>query len=842
MSTLMTPEVYECKRNELVMLLDEVIGLLDTIPVLEVNRDKIGDELRRTRRRVFENQFTIALMAQFQGGKSTTFNALCDGMEISPRGTQLKTSATVISAQNTLDDGEDGTAEVVWRSERELLLVFGDLILPHLRRDSPDRFGDCVGVEHLAAKLEFTQDNEADAFSRNADLFKAALAKEWDLYRRNKAGYTPDALDALRIGSLVCHHYASEAMRTLRRTADFRVEDIGELVRFPKYWEERWEKCDAMEFTEREPAFAFIREVRCKVRSGNLARTGSVIIDCPGLFASRYDTMVARDILSRADAVWFLCGGKALGESELGMIREVVKIRGDRPFFTINMSGAPRHLIAEHIRPADAAYLRQQAGLEVELEEFRLYHALLALCAAQGEKLLRGEIDAHSKSAIGDLYARMNGEAPDSVETALADTIRDQLHALKVPELKTFSGLDRAGVDAARSVSGITDILSAIEGEAVRRKAASILVHNGAARVEREVRGFEGELKAIEDNAALTTDQARAEYAKAEKALKDFHGFVTDEMERIHLNDSFIDGELAGDYWEKVMVAAVDNSAKKAGAIINDLPKKYLILSPDEATVKNVILEEYRNEVEALGMQWQNLALAGRNEKFTHLLKDKVDSLNRQIHERWNLAMRSASRLEALSEPSVSPELTMTPEHIAQATDVKGDFDKKDMLLLGGIGVGSFAVAIALSLVGGPFSIIIGYIVASIVGSFFTQNKDETKDKLISATRTCYEKALKDGEKEMLGKLAGKLSVYRESYRSLLLSTLGELATSLEKLKTQAMREFERKEWDRTATANLCKEIRVNKIEPVRKRLESFQQSLIEFMPGEFEEVHCERA
>ena len=109
---------YDNKRNELVSFVDKALQLKCNLP------ERIKDSLNAIRSKVYENQFRIVLISEFECGKSTTFNAICGGAEISPRGRMLRTSGTVISAQNTLDPQKANTANVIWRSDRELLLCF----------------------------------------------------------------------------------------------------------------------------------------------------------------------------------------------------------------------------------------------------------------------------------------------------------------------------------------------------------------------------------------------------------------------------------------------------------------------------------------------------------------------------------------------------------------------------------------------------------------------------------------------------------------------------------------------------------------------------------------------
>ena len=75
---MMAPQKYEVRNKELLGLLKETLDI--GIP------EPHNGILREIQRKCQEDQFEIALVGEFQGGKSTTFNALCDGREISPRG------------------------------------------------------------------------------------------------------------------------------------------------------------------------------------------------------------------------------------------------------------------------------------------------------------------------------------------------------------------------------------------------------------------------------------------------------------------------------------------------------------------------------------------------------------------------------------------------------------------------------------------------------------------------------------------------------------------------------------------------------------------------------------
>ena len=72
---------------------------------------------------------SIAIVGGFDSGESTTFNALCDGRDISPRrifGGDIMTNAILIAAENIIgDETKDGLAEwaeVSFKTPEELAM------------------------------------------------------------------------------------------------------------------------------------------------------------------------------------------------------------------------------------------------------------------------------------------------------------------------------------------------------------------------------------------------------------------------------------------------------------------------------------------------------------------------------------------------------------------------------------------------------------------------------------------------------------------------------------------------------------------------------------------------
>ncbi|NET16844.1 MAG: hypothetical protein F6K08_30545, partial [Okeania sp. SIO1H6] len=82
-------EIFDLKRNELLGLLDEadsIVKKLDETGDFSSISEEVGNQINVTRERCYEGLFSIALIAPFQSGKSTTLNAFADGREVAPRG------------------------------------------------------------------------------------------------------------------------------------------------------------------------------------------------------------------------------------------------------------------------------------------------------------------------------------------------------------------------------------------------------------------------------------------------------------------------------------------------------------------------------------------------------------------------------------------------------------------------------------------------------------------------------------------------------------------------------------------------------------------------------------
>ena len=124
---------FDAKRTELLNLLnksDEIVDRLNQSGYFPSETGYLRNIINTTRQRCHEGLFSIALIAAFQAGKSTTINAFADGREIAPRGLGtggIKTSACLVKVQNP-NQSEKETVKITWRSHKDLLLRLDEIL------------------------------------------------------------------------------------------------------------------------------------------------------------------------------------------------------------------------------------------------------------------------------------------------------------------------------------------------------------------------------------------------------------------------------------------------------------------------------------------------------------------------------------------------------------------------------------------------------------------------------------------------------------------------------------------------------------------------------------------
>lgn len=670
-----TAKWYETRRNELLELLREATAL--DLP------EKYADELRQTARKCQEDSFEIALVGEFQGGKSTTFNALCDGRDISPRGLGgggIKTSAAVISAQNIAgDETKDGLpewAEVTFKTPGAIALSLSTILRrPLMDSEVFRKFNAKLSDEKFAEAIA-TDDGFPGLVDLDNDECRTALKSAtnvlWSKWRNDRTSLSDDELDELRIATLQLRFYGSAEYRKMVSQAVLPIDKFQKLIAFPKDWMVRWMNGPDSQFTLDEVAFVFVQSVLVRIHSENLRRLGCRITDCPGLFANAYDTSVARRTILNADAVWYLINGeKQIGQKDLEIIRAIAamgmlgKIEA-----TSNLKGPHEQKIAEII-PATKAALAN-AGHAVEVFP---YNARLAFLAMQGDLLLnRASLFSSLDKANMRIDAKVK-EGDPAPETMWTKMVRRVGGSTALENVEDIQELDAESIAVVRRESLLDGILSRLENEIIPQKAQSILVDRGSDRASKALLAYEGVLKATEDAALAKEDEWRAKVDDARRQLADFVDRANTTIDR----SSFAGSK---DMLAKVMATEIVDMAlgdEFIDILTNDIAAILRITSREfymtrkamerdlVARMTPVLAEDFKDALTRAIEEWK--AKSGSNS--LDRLRRSLSNVCDEIHDLWtDRRLSDVEMLHGFSAPTVSLE---------DITDVCGNLSEKVM-------------------------------------------------------------------------------------------------------------------------------------------------------------------
>ena len=530
---------YESRRNELLALLNEASAL--NVP------EKYADELRQTMRKCQEDAFEIALVGEFQGGKSTTFNALCDGRDISPRGLKgggIKTSAAVISAQNIAgDEMKDGLtewAEVSFKSPEEIALAISTILRGPLMDSqelrslnghlSDEEYEDAIVLDDSFPKLIDLHRPEC------VELLKKTAGDIWKRWETDKVNaLNSDQLDQLRIATLQLRFFGAAERQQLMNRATLPIDQFQKLVAFPTDWETRWCNGEAAQFSFDEVAFVFVKSVLVRLHSENLGRLGCRITDCPGLFANAFDTCVAESAIRHADAAWYLINGEEqLGDKDRKAIRKIADWGLDGKIqATANIRTDWKYKSTKILDTTKSILVNM--GMKFNVIP---YNARLAFLAVQGELMLKHP-DKLSELDKSNMAIDAKVKSVNVTNTSMWVRMVSRVGGfMDLEDIENITEMNNNSVKLARSSSRLDDIIFRLNNDIVPLKAESILVNRGSKRAAAALAAYEGMLLATEKTAADDEEKWNAEVTNAKQQLADFVGAARKIVDQLMSDDS----------------------------------------------------------------------------------------------------------------------------------------------------------------------------------------------------------------------------------------------------------------------------------------------------------------
>lgn len=496
-------EQYNFHRSRLI----DFCGKADKVLKTAAEIQKRPDNYENPADKLKADTYTLVLIGAFQSGKSTLFNYLCDGRELSPVGPGgggIRTSGCQVTA-HPIKDGEKERAEITWRSPAELLSALGSCLIEYFEEpSSPDT------LTEKEVNLASEQDR--------AKLAGFAVQKLTDPEEK----LSDNDRELLRFTLIVSKFYDQFAACCSSGKSTCSLEESVKLSSYPQDWCSKWQYIEETQdwslpgFTADEVNFAFCGGVELFLDSPILHSLGCSIIDCPGLFISKWDTDIATRCIKEANAILYMFGGnKALTQEDLAALKTAVQLGGrHKIIFGANL----------HVARVQWDNILQNAiipTLKMNGFDNPVVHNFHSAIALRSRELMLCKYDMLSPMSKAAIKLDI---ALGKKDMEVIKFLRRQLDK----HICNLTGWDESLEDykddynALDQLSGVPAFVSAANEFVVRNRAVSILVHEGTQQISDSLQLASAELGQKVELLEKDVEQAREILDGEEAALKEF--------------------------------------------------------------------------------------------------------------------------------------------------------------------------------------------------------------------------------------------------------------------------------------------------------------------------------
>lgn len=420
-----------------------IFGNIDTC------RDHIVT-LHRVKRNCDDDKYNVLLMGEYQAGKSTTLDALCDGHHISAIGDGTATSAVLVSVSYAPEE----RINIRWKSKEQLSLILDKIkiFIPGFNWTSFD-LDDINDRTDLAMAIDnLRQSNDCPKMGDGDSKF-------------------------LMISDFLLKYYSTNELSNMQESLQ-TVSEVSEITRFPKNGETQWRKYGVSSFSISEGIFVFIDCVECYIPSETLRKLNCTIIDSPGLFNSSYDTLITEQAMIDAHAIMYILPRhKAIGDDNCKSLYRIKDNYTDvhsKLFIVNNLDFTLQNgFIAANLETIKAMF--------GEDKEVYCYDAQLSYLIQLKKSFDLGEIKENEYSHLMSVTERSFLVAETvisfhSFEEAWAH------HTKKYPNSHILGSVEGALYNA-----GFISMISELESFIAKNKAYAVIVSNGIKPMSREL-------------------------------------------------------------------------------------------------------------------------------------------------------------------------------------------------------------------------------------------------------------------------------------------------------------------------------------------------------------------
>ncbi len=290
-----------------------------------------------------------------------------------------------------------------------------------------------------------------------------------------------------------------------------------------------------------------------------MERLGCSITDCPGFFASPWDTKVAIEQITRADAAIYLLGEKQISEGDKKTIKEIAIYNKDlisKFTFLVNDRGkVTKDSIEEtenHLKTLISNHNISNLNTKTERANNLLY-----FIGTFGNSILDEKLDEFTKERFIEVAAKTGyiDDEDDSIDPESLDIkelwieiINEIGSSKRYKSLREIDTLSSETIQQCFDHSLAPQVIEKIEKIVISHRAKSILISGGIKEIRNSLQRIQARLKGNEERARKTLLECEKEHKNKINALNDFK----------NKTDNILNSLRSSDALDKVAANAID--------------------------------------------------------------------------------------------------------------------------------------------------------------------------------------------------------------------------------------------------------------------------------------------
>lgn len=533
-------------------------------------------------------KYKVLIMGDFQSGKSTTVNALCDGRHVCAIGKGIATSAVLV----TVTYSEDEHPVIHWRRKDQFSSIFNRI-------------------------KQYIQNYNWDDFDLDNQWSRNQLKEEIQKLRENMPSNIGQGdTKFLMLCDFVLHYYGTSKLKQKKKSLN-SIVDTSEITKFPDKGESIWKKKGASGFKIDEVLFVFIESVDCFVASETLKNLNCTIIDSPGLFNSAYDTMVTERAMIEANAIMYVLPyEKAMRED---VCASLYKIKNDYPdihrkLFIVNNLRPGKKDVYEYncetikgMFGADKTVIWYDAKLAYLLQVKHLYDA--------------------GKASMNDYRHLLTVEIEDYYTEG--ERTYDNFDEAWNEHISAYERFLKGSYDNGLQKSGFSNVTVALKTFIEDNESYAVIVSNGIMPMKQELAGIKNSIyrSYVEPYFSLQEEIAAC-WKNRIKQAKDFDNLVSTFIRKaIFDGDKSLEDRMVQEEYEKLFTDDFYKEiSQEIAGVIYDNKKSLLSIKSlfKKSEFKAKIVEKLKPLIE---------------EKVVKIVTGKIEYLNRLIEGKQDLTV-----------------------------------------------------------------------------------------------------------------------------------------------------------------------------------------------------------